>query len=412
MLGKKGSLIVAILFLAAVFLTGRARLALDAIVAPLRDSFQEMIYLPRGDGLKILACGFEAPLADALFIKSLIYYAESLVPENDPSKSRKYTYELFDVITDLSPRFARAYQTGSLFLTASALHTSVLDGVKLLDKGVTTYERLAKEGQPADPDARWLFHTLLATTYDVNIQSYRRTAGDLVGASEARQTAAKEFRLAAASPHAPEYVILAAAGYASVVEGKGNIEDSQSAVLSIWHELYDQAVARGDKEMAQDLEKRIAEIEEYIKNITDTRAIERFLSDAGRRYLQTEKKPPVGVADLLKAKLLPGRPRTPLATEEHPDSYLALPDGSFKSRTLSEMETSSQLDLLLNAVINYRKVNGKTPPTPQSLIDGKFLDRIPDPPLKEMGQTYEFDSQSGLFTNLMPELPELPPDRQ
>ncbi len=415
MLSLKGKLLIVVLFLAAVLLTGRARLRLDEITAPFRDDFREMLYLPRGEGLKILACGFDAPLADALFIKGMIYYAESIQAEKTEEvkeSDRGFTYALFDVITDLSPRFTRAYQMGSLFLTASASMQANRDGCRLLEKGVATYDKLAKGGKPVDPDARWLFHTLLANTYEVNIQARLRQSGDAAGAAEARQRAAKEFRLAAASPGAPGYVQLAAAGYQSVLSGQGGVENSQLAVLSVWKELYNEAQARGDKDVLPDLEARIEELEKHIAAIQDTRKVEEVLTDAGKRYLAREKAPAVGVADLLRDKLIPGQPPTPLGTDEKPDTWVALPDGSFKSRLLAAMETQNHLEILLNAVIDYRRAHGAAPPSPEALVEGGFIPSIPVPPLAGLGEKYEFDPKSGRFTDRMPEGPELPPERR
>lgn len=412
-LGGKGKALVVFLFVAAVLLTGEARVRLDALTASFRDDLREMVYLPRGSGLKVLACGFDAPLADALFIKGILYYAESFqAKEQDKTARREFVYALFDVITDLSPRFARAYQMGALFLTAASTHQAHMDGCRLLEKGITAYDDMAKAGKPASPDARWLFHLLLANTYEVNIQTYLRSQGDPAGAAEARQMAAKQFRLAAASPEAPAYIALAAAGYESVFTGKGDIENSEIAVLSVWRELYQAAVQRGDKEVLADLETRIEELEKNIFNIKATREMERLLSEAGKRYIEKEKTPPVGIADLLRDKLIPGQPATFLGTETTPDEWLALPDGSFKSRLLANMETQSQMDALLNAIILYKRTEGKLPDIPEALVSGGYIPAVPTPPLYGLGQIYEYDPRGGLFTNRMPEGPELPPERR
>ncbi len=414
MLGVKGKLLVAVLFLAAVLGTGQARLRLDEITAPFRDDFREMLYLPRGEGLKLIACGFDAPLADALFIKSMIYYAESIHAESEKDKAagREFTYALFDVITDLSPRFTRAYQMGSLFLTASASLQTNLDGCRLLEKGVAKYDAMAKEGKPVVPDARWLFHTLLANTYEINVQTRLRQGGDAAGAAEAKQRAGREFRLAAASPGAPEYVMAAAAGYESVLSGQGGVENSQVAVLSVWRELYRQAEARGDKDVLVDLEARIKELEKNITDIRSTRHIEQLLSQAGKKFLEREKTPPAGVSDLIRDKLVPGQPPAPLSTDDAPDAWLALPDGSFRSKKLAAMETQNDMDILLSAVIAYRRTNNARPANPEALVSGGYIEAIPKPPLAGLGETYEYDAKTGLFADRMPEGPELPPERR
>lgn len=411
-LGGKGKALVVLLFAAAVLFTGEARLRLDELTDSFRDDLREMVYLPRGAGLQIIACGFDAPLADALFIKGLIYYAESFTAKGDKTARRDFVYALFDVITDLSPRFTRAYQMGGIFLTAASTYQAHLDGCRLLEKGVREYTAMAQAGEPVVPDARWLFHLLLANTYEINIQTDLRSQGDIAGATEARQMAARQFRLAAASPEAPAYVALAAAGYESVFTGKGNVEDSQIAVLSVWREIYQTAQERGDKDILPDLESRIEELEKNIFNIKATREMERVLSEAGKRYLEKEKSPPAGIADLLRDKLIPGQPTAFLGTEETPDEWLALPDGSFKSRLLADMETQSQLEALLNAVILFRRATGTLPDIPEALVSGGYIPAMPTPPLYGLGQLYEYNPKTGLFSNRMPEGPELPPERR
>lgn len=415
MLSVRGKLLITVFLVAAVLLTGRARSALDAITDPFRNDFREMIYLPRGKPLKIIACGFDAPLADALFIKSLVYFGDSLRAVSEGSvyaARRAYTYALYDVITDLSPRFYRAYQVGGLFLTASQYLETNMEGVAILDKGVATFDALDKGGEKLSPDPRWLFHTLLANTYEVNIQSRLRAAGDNMGAYAARENAAKEFRLAAVSPDAPEYVLLAAVGYESVWSGKGNLEDAVKAMLVVWKDLRHQAENRGDKEVTAVLDKQIEDTESYLGAISDTRQLQDILSDAGRKYLERTGEPAVGVADLLRAGLIPGRPMEPLAGEDRHDQWLALPDGSFRSAILSNMQARTHIDLLTDAVSAYRRVNRKAPPDAGTLVAEGYIDQVPVPPLEALGERYEYNPATGGFADAMPLGPELPPDRR
>ncbi|MDR1520422.1 MAG: hypothetical protein LBU23_09820 [Planctomycetota bacterium] len=410
MLGKKGWLVAAALFIASVFLTGQARLALDAITEPFRDDFREMSYLPRGDALKIIACGFNAPLADALFIKSLIYYAESFRAKTDKTARRAYVHPLFDVITDLSPRFTRAFQIGSMLLSSTPSLANSLEACRLLDKGVGIVKDEETRGRPIVPDPRWLYHTLLANIYEVNVQTRRRREGDIDGALEARRQAMLEYRRAAASPGVPDYVREAAAGFIRVYEGGGKVEDSMLAVLAVWREFHEQAERRGDKDVQKDMEERIAEAEEYIQDIRLTRAIEADLSSRGKKYLENRGATPGSPEDLRRAGLIPGLPITPLDNEDGPDVWLALPDGSFRSSRLAAMETQQQLDLLQSANIAWNRDHGleKTPPSLEALAEKRYIDKIPEPPLKLLGQTYSFEQ--GRFVSRMPEGPEPPPE--
>lgn len=409
MLGKKGIAVTFVLMLGAVLLAGQARVVLDDIVSSFKDEFSEINYLPRGSALKVVACGFDAPFADALFIKAMLYFADTNPAKKDVAARRDFTYALFDVITDLSPRFTRAYQTGALFLTASALPNAINDGVRLLEKGCAVYERLAEERNPVVPDGRWLFHSMLANVYDVTIQTRRRRDNDLEGAAEARRRAGKEFRLAAASPGAPDYIVRAASGYESVLSGTGKIEDSQKAVLSVWQDLYERAKQRGDKDILPALEKEIDTLERRIAGIEDSREIEKILSQAGRQYLEAHGEPPKSVDDLLGAGLLPGQPKTPLGTDKRPDEWLAFPDGSFKSRTLAEMETANDLDLLMSAGIEYVRVHNKPPESLYDFVGGLVLREIPEPPLRQLGQAYAFFPPLHNYVSIWPEDVKIPP---
>lgn len=411
MLGVKGKLLIVVLFAATVFATGRARLHLDHLTEPFRNDFREMLYLPRGIGLKLIACGFDTPIADALFIKSLVYYGESMAAKNKDAR-RLYTFELFDVITDLSPRFHRAYQVGGLFLSSSADMETNLNAVRLMDKGVSVFTRLVDSGEKVPTDPRWLFHLLSANTYEVNIQARYRANGDLEGASETRRLAAQEFLNAAKSPGAPGYVIAAAAGYESVQQGRGNVEEGIKATLAVWQELYAASAARGDKDILPELESRITELNDELTRIAQTREIAHILSEKGKEYITKTGKAPVGVADLVNADLIPGRPITPMSNDGVEDLWLAMPDGAFKSVLLSNMETQSHIELLFDAMTAYRRAHGTPPPSLQTLVDEKYIAVVPEPPLKGIGQVYDYNPSNGRTQSLVPLGPMLPPDRR
>ena len=417
MLKIQGKLLILALFVVIVLATGQARLRLDGLTEPFRNDFREMLYLPRGKSLKLLSCGFDTPLADALFIKSLIYYAESF-DANDKTGRRAYTYELFDVITDLSPRFHRAYQIGGLFLSSSTELKANQNGVRLLEKGVKTFTNIINSGEKIPTDPRWLFHILAANTYDVNIQARLRAMDDIEGASEARRLAAQEFVNAAKSPGAPSYVVAAASGYESVQKGNGNVEDALKATMAVWQELYAEAAARGDKDVLPDLESRIRDIEDTLNRISMTLTIEKLLGNAGQAYIARHNAPPSGIDDLLRDGLLQTPPPTFLSSEDEgeekgeEDYWIALPNGSFKSAMLSAMEQLSHLELLFDATMAYRRAEGHMPPNLQTLVDEKIIDRIPEPPLAALGQIYEYNPVSGMTTAAMPQGPELPPDRR
>ncbi|MDR3077966.1 MAG: hypothetical protein LBV15_04290, partial [Planctomycetota bacterium] len=262
---------------------------------------------------------------------------------------------------------------------------------------------------PLVPDPRWIFHTFAANTYEPTIPPRRRRRGDAEGAADARRQAGKEFRLAAASPGAPIYIRDAASGYAKVFEGGADIENSRLAVLVLLRELRGQAESRGDTDVQKGLEEKIRDEEKYIMDLRLTQGIETLLSQAGKKYLEAGGMPPESAGDLLQAGFIPGLPRTPLDDDEGADAWIALPDGSFKSRKLADLETENHLDVFLSACIDYRRDNAAAPPVMGSLVEKGYLKEIPEPPLRLLGQHYELN-ESGIVVSLMPEGPEPPPE--
>ncbi|MDR2390522.1 MAG: hypothetical protein LBE84_02420, partial [Planctomycetota bacterium] len=323
---------------------------------------------------------------------------------------RDYAYALFDVITDLSPRFTRAYHIGALLLSASGTVQANRSACDLLNKGVRIGGVEAEAGRPFVPDPRWLFHVILANIYETSLQTLLRRSGDSAGAADARQAARREFHLASTAPEAPVYVQEAAAGYLRLNTGGGNVEDSLLAILSVWRELRDLAERRGDEEVRKDMEERAKTTEERILAIRLTRAIEADLSRAGKRYLAERGQPPETVDDLLRDGLIPGLPARPLETGDSRETWLALPDGSFKSRLLAGLETEGHLDYLRNAVVNFVRDNRKMPASENDLLEKRYLDFFPEPPLKAIGQAYVWEQNRG-FSSRMPEGPEPPPEK-
>lgn len=103
---------------------------------------------------------------------------------------------------------------------------------------------------------------------------------------------------------------------------------------------------------------------------------------------------------------------TPLSTPDAPDTWLAMADGSFRSRSLSTLETQSHLDLLMDAIVAYRRARGAPPPDLDALVSERFIDAIPTPPLASIGQVYEYNPKLGSVSSEMPLGPESPPERR
>ncbi|MCC8167220.1 MAG: hypothetical protein LIQ31_14035 [Planctomycetes bacterium] len=414
MLPRKGYPLVILLFLAAVIGTGRVRLVLDAIVEPFRNVGEEVVYLPRGDAMKIIACGFDTPLADALYIKGQIYFSNNVLrrmssdgggPMGDlVAKGRDYTYELFDIVTDLNPRFIRAYQIGAFTLASSQSIQSNLNSIALLEKGAAEYDALEARGERVPVDPRWLFHLMQATTYEVSVSSHLAREGDPAGAARAKQRAEEEFLLAAKSPNAPYFVVIAAVGYQDGVQG-GDLLNTRLAMLSVWEELYQEAVRREDEGMMEELEGRIGEDRKFIENILATRALQEALSEAGREFLARYGRPPAMPGDLVGSGIIRELPKTlPLDREDSLDRLVPLPDGSFRSRGLGAMETQQYLDYLLRAVITYQRSHrAGNPPNLEALVTDGLIPELRPLPFAALGQEYVYNPKSGIPTAPLPD---------
>ncbi|MCD7896289.1 MAG: hypothetical protein LUG50_06390 [Planctomycetaceae bacterium] len=412
MLPRKGYPLVILLFLAAVIGTGRVRLALDAIVEPFRNVGEEVVYLPRGDAMKIIACGFDTPLADALYIKGQIYFSNNVLRRSDQSgplgalaaKGRDYTYELFDIVTDLNPRFIRAYQIGAFALASSQSLRSNLNSIALLEKGTAEYDSLEARSERVPIDPRWLFHLMQATTFEVGISSRLQREGDPAGAARAKQRAEEEFLLAAKSPNAPFFVVLAAVGYQDGLQG-GDLVNTRLAMLSVWEELYREAARRRDEGMMEELEDRIGRDRKFVEDVVATRAIQDALSEAGREFLRRYGRPPAMPGDLVGSGIVREVPMTlPLDSENGLDRLVPLPDGSFRSRILGDMETRQYLDYLMRAVIHYQRSHGATsPPSLEALVEGGFVPELRPLPFATLGQKFVYDPKVGVPSAPLPE---------
>jgi tetratricopeptide (TPR) repeat protein len=169
-----------------------------------------LLFLPTGEYLSAASLGYQALLADALYLWSIQYYSHQVVAEG-----RQYLWRIFDVITDLDPHYEDAYLTGALMM-----------GVDLGD-GELAIQMLEK-GAAQNPDG-WI--------YPVEAGYYAwMTLGDL-------QRASAYFDRALAVPGVPDVIGRIRAG---MVEMSG---DSRSA-LALWIEIYQTAQADGDDKVA------------------------------------------------------------------------------------------------------------------------------------------------------------------
>jgi tetratricopeptide (TPR) repeat protein len=169
-----------------------------------------LLFLPTGEYLSAASLGYQALVADGLYLWSIQYYGHQVAAEG-----RRYLWRIFDVITDLDPYYEDAYLTGALMM-----------GVDLGD-GELAIELLEK-GAAQNPD-QWI--------YAVEAGYYAwMTLDDL-------PRAGAYFDRALAVPGVPEVIGRIRAGMAEISG------DSRTA-LALWIEIYNDARENGDDKVA------------------------------------------------------------------------------------------------------------------------------------------------------------------
>lgn len=76
---------------------------------------KELLYLPTPDVLRLLSLGNDGLMADALYVWAIQYYSQF-----GPREKFLYLERVFDLITDLDPRYFDAYRMGALIMLVEA----------------------------------------------------------------------------------------------------------------------------------------------------------------------------------------------------------------------------------------------------------------------------------------------------
>jgi hypothetical protein len=192
-------------------------LALAGLVsgsAPDRDPVAafELMYFPSGRMLGTAALGFDGLASDVSFLRAIQYYGEHRLSD----RQYPWAQHLFDVITDLDPRFVTPYIFGALVLAEDCRRLEA--AVALLEKGALVA-----------PD-RW---------------EYPFEAGFLTRVwSRDHARSAAYFTRAIALPGAPDYVRRFAAF--AFMEG-----GSPGEALRLWREIESTCDEPGLREIAR-----------------------------------------------------------------------------------------------------------------------------------------------------------------
>lgn len=170
---------------------------------------ESLLFLPTGDYLEAVSLGHQNLIADALYLWSIQYYGH-----HRSAVGRQHLWRIYDVITDLDPRYEDAYLTGALVMAQDMADPEL--AIRLLEKG---FEQNPEE---------WIYPLEAGYYAWMNL-------GDFA-------LAADHFLRAEALPGSPATIPRIRAGLA---EYSGRAEDA----LEMWIGIYEQAEADGDEKV-------------------------------------------------------------------------------------------------------------------------------------------------------------------
>jgi hypothetical protein len=226
---------------------------------------EELSYLPNGKYLRVAALGYEQVVADLLWLKVVQHYGDGA----ETTEGFRWAYHAVDVLTDVDPTFAFAYQATGVMLTAwgHLPHESAA----ILAKGFRNNPHV------------WELPFFLAYDYYYELHQPK--------------VAAEYLRMAAALPNAPEYLPKLAA--------RMMVESGESgAALEFLQRLYQQTQ---DETLRQALEFRMREV-------VAERDIQ-FLEEGVERYKERYGRLPRTLQELVAGEIIADIPTEPLGGE-------------------------------------------------------------------------------------------------
>lgn len=221
-----------------------------------------LLFLPTGEYLDAVSLGYQSLLADGLYLWSIQYYGHHRTAEG-----RKYLWRIFDVITDLDPRYQDAYLTGALVM-ASDMADPVM-AIELLMKGA---------GQNPDD---WIYWVEAAHYAWIDLEDYA--------------LAASYFDRALEKPGVPTFIRRARAGMS---EYAGQSEQA----LALWVDIYRDAEANDDERIMAIAWQHVYDLDVEVDVARLQDAVERFRATRGRL--------PQALDELVRAGLIDQLPRT------------------------------------------------------------------------------------------------------
>ncbi len=212
---------------------------------------------PSPTNARLTSFGATEFMADWYWLKIIQYYGGG-----DPGGQYRKLAEMFHLVTELSPRFTAAYQTGLL----------ILPGEGFVDEAIA----LGKKGQDRLPE-RWEMPYYTGLVYHISKKDYA--------------AAAAEFERAATKQGAPAITKLFAAIYYKEA-------NSRQTAYQLFKTIYE----TGETEFARE---RAAKYVEHLN-------IYFMLEDATRRFYSEIGRYPKNADELLSARYVESIPPSPL----------------------------------------------------------------------------------------------------
>ena len=201
-----------------------------------------LLFLPSGQYLDVASLGFQTALADTLYLWSIQYYGHHRSEEG-----RRYLWRIFDVITDLDPRYQDAYLTGALIMAVDMGDADL--AIRLLDKGA--------EENPDD----WIYLMEAGHYAWIALDDYQR--------------AADYFDRALRLPGTPPLLRRVRAGMAE-------LSGDRRAALALWVDVHGGAVANGDEQIEAAAWQHVYDLKIEVDLEDLHSAIGRFRRERGR----------------------------------------------------------------------------------------------------------------------------------
>ncbi len=264
---------------------GGATVGILAVVERQRPAMvraAELAYLPKGEYLRVAVLGYRQMAADLIWLKAVQHFGE----RKQTTEGYLWAYHAVDVLTDLDPKFAFAYQASGIVLGVWA--NLPRESIALLTKGMRH-----------NPEV-WQLPFYVGYDYFYEVHDPVQ--------------AAKYLRIASELPGAPTYLPKLAARM--MVEA-----GDPDAALEFLQRLYQQLQ---DERLRESLVQRM-------KEVVAERDI-RFLEEGVRRYKSRYGKRPANLNDLVTKGIIQQIPEEPLGGVYQ----LKASDGTVASTGLSQ----------------------------------------------------------------------------